>query len=73
MEENPVVASFAAHRVPHDRGLLNWLDPLFEKQILSMCLLKYNGKTRVAEDVWETITESAARAGIKLDADKERK
>lgn len=72
MDENPVVAAFAARRVVHDRNLLNWLDPVFERQILSMCLLKYNAKTRFCEDVWERITEAARRAGIQLDDDKER-
>lgn len=70
MDTNPVVAAFAARRVVHDRSLLNWLDPVFERQILSMCLLKHHGKTLVAEDVWEAITRNAAQAGIHLDASK---
>lgn len=53
-------------------SLLDWLDPVFERQILSMLVIRYHGMTRGCEETWEAITRSAKAADMALDEDKAR-
>lgn len=60
------------HQGRYAQNVLDLIDPVFEKQIFSMIFFKHSRRTRCCEEVWESMTEAANRAGLKLSLDKEQ-
>jgi hypothetical protein len=66
MDNSPVDQMILAGlRARYRNSLLDWLDPVFEDQILSM--YEMHRFIRCDLEVAEAITRSAARSGIFLD------